>query len=97
MISIRKFNTQIGPKNLEYQLYLRRSNHKQTKRNKIMETIKQVLMRRDNMTAEEANELIQEAKETLIEYLEHRDFMAAEDICQEFFGLEPDYIMELML
>ena len=61
-----------------------------------MDTIKQVLMRRDKLTAEEADEQIEEAKEALEEYLKTGDFMAAEDICQEFFGLEPDYLMELM-
>ena len=53
-------------------------------------------MRRDKLTAEEADEQIEEAKEALEEYLKTGDFMAAEDICQEFFGLEPDYLMELM-
>lgn len=61
-----------------------------------METIKQVLMRRDGMTASEANDLIDEAKEMLQQYLDDGDFMAAEDICAEYFGLEPDYIDELM-
>ena len=61
-----------------------------------METIKQVLMRRDNMSSDEANDLIDEAKEMLQEYLANDDFMAAEDICAEYFGLEPDYLDELM-
>jgi len=61
-----------------------------------METIKQVLMRRDGMTAAEADELIEDAKEGLQEYLTEGNMQAAEDICQEYFGLEPDYLMELM-
>ena len=61
-----------------------------------METIKQVLMRRDGMSATEADEQIADAKEQLQEYLKDGDILAAEDICAEFFGLEPDYIMELL-
>ena len=61
-----------------------------------METIKEVLMRRDEMTSDEADDLISEAKEQLLEYFESGDLIAAEDICSEYFGLEPDYIMELM-
>ena len=61
-----------------------------------METIKQVLMRRDGMTADEADDLIEDAKGNLHHYLEIGDMEAAENICQEYFGLEPDYIMELL-
>ena len=60
-----------------------------------MSEIKKVLMERDNMSSEDADDLIRDAKETLQEYLEDGDFSSAEDICAEFFGLEPDYIMEL--
>jgi hypothetical protein len=61
-----------------------------------METIKEVLMRRDGMSEAEADDLIDEAREQMYEYLEEGDEQAAEDICQEYFGLEPDYIMELL-
>lgn len=61
-----------------------------------METIKQVLMRRDGMSASEANELIREAKAQLREYLEAGDTESAHYICEEFFGLEPDYLFELL-
>ena len=61
-----------------------------------MESIKQVLIRRDGMTPEEADKLIEEAREQLHEYIEAGDLMASEDICLEYFGLEPDYIMELL-
>ena len=61
-----------------------------------METILRVLMRRDGMTKNEAQELIDEAKEQLQEYIEEGDHESAHDICQEFFGLEPDYLMELL-
>ena len=61
-----------------------------------MGEIKKVLMLRDNMSDSEADELIMEAKETLQEYLETGDTEAAHNICEEFFGLEPDYIFELL-
>ena len=60
------------------------------------ETIKQVLMRRDKMSAEDANDLITGAKEELFMYLEQGDFCAAEDVCGDWFGLEPDYLDELI-
>lgn len=59
-------------------------------------TIKQVLMERDGMTAEEADELIENAKAQLQEYLEEGDFAGYENICEEFFGLEPDFLNELI-
>lgn len=58
------------------------------------ETIKQVLMRRDGMSEGEADDLIDEAKAALNERLEDGDMPF--DICEEFFGLEPDYIIELI-
>lgn len=61
-----------------------------------METIKEVLIKRDNMSACEAENLIDEAKDQFHRYLEEGDECSAEDICAEFFGLEPDYIDELI-
>ena len=54
------------------------------------ESIKQILMRRDGMSAEDADELIEEAKEAVIEGQD------PEEVCAEYFGLEPDYIWELL-
>ena len=59
-------------------------------------TIKQVLIERDGMTAEEADELIAQARAQLEEYLEEGDFAGYENICEEFFGLEPDFLDELL-
>lgn len=55
-----------------------------------METIKQVLMRRDCMTAEEADEWIEEAREMV------RAGDDPEEVCRLEFGLEPDYAFELI-
>jgi len=62
----------------------------------MMETLKEVLMRRDGMTEDEAEDAIFDAKEQLQEYLETGDIEAAEEICASEFGLEPDYIHELI-
>lgn len=59
-------------------------------------TIKQVLMERDGIDEEAADELIQEARWQMETYLEEGDIDAAENICEEYFGLEPDYLDDLM-
>lgn len=60
------------------------------------ESIKQVLIRRDSMPPEDADKLIEEAKEALQLYLLDEDIEPVENVCEEFFGLEPDYLIELM-
>ena len=57
--------------------------------------IKEVLMRRDKMTSEEADELIAEARTELEERIANGN-SSADDICEEFFGLEPDYVWDLL-
>ena len=61
-----------------------------------MDTIKQVLMTRDNMTAHDAETLISEAKAELELLIAQGSYIEAENICQDYFGLEPDYLMELL-
>lgn len=61
-----------------------------------METIKQVLINRDNMSEKEADDLIFTAKEELQELLAIGDIETAERICEDFFGLEPDFIFDLL-
>ena len=61
-----------------------------------METIKDILIRRDDMTPNKADELILEAKKQLTTYLSYGELDLAENICAEFFNLEPDYIFELL-
>jgi len=58
--------------------------------------IKEVLIKRDGMLGDAADELIEEAKEQLTKYLTDGDIDLAERICEEYFGLEPDYLDELM-
>lgn len=54
--------------------------------------IRNILMNRDGMTRNEANDLIGEAKRALLDYCAEGDIMSAMDICEEYFGLEPDYM-----
>lgn len=60
------------------------------------ETIKDILIRRDGMTEEDAQELIDAAREELREAVDNGDIWRADDICAEYFGLEPDYLDELL-
>ena len=62
----------------------------------MMESLKDVLMRRDKMSVEEADEAIDEAKKALQEYLANDDLAGAEDVCSQYFGLEPDYVFDLL-
>jgi hypothetical protein len=57
-------------------------------------SLKETLMSRDNLTEEQAEEQIQAARNNLYDRLEHGEMPF--DICAEWFGLEPDYIDELM-
>jgi hypothetical protein len=53
-------------------------------------SLKRVLIQRDDLTEEEADELIAEAKEEFHRMLENGEDPS--DICETFFGLEPDYL-----
>jgi hypothetical protein len=60
------------------------------------ETIKDVLMRRDKMTSEEADDLIRESIEDLSTRLTAGELVDETDFAAEWFGLEPDYLWELI-
>jgi hypothetical protein len=55
-----------------------------------MYSIKETIMRRDGLSADEAQDLLNEAIQAV------EDGMDAEDACAEFFGLEPDYMWDLI-
>ena len=59
-----------------------------------METIKEIQIRRDGMTGSEADTLIQSARDDMNSRL--ADGEMPYEICEEYFGLEPDYIFELV-
>ena len=54
------------------------------------ESLKQVIMRRDGLSSQEADELIESAREQI---LEGED---PEEVILNDFGLEPDYIFDLL-
>jgi hypothetical protein len=54
------------------------------------ESLKEVIMRRDNMTSAEADELIAEAKEAI------EGGEDPEEVLSEYFGLEPDFIFDIL-
>ena len=56
--------------------------------------IREVLIWRDEMSPDEADELIEEARADLRQRLEVGEMPF--DICAEWFGLEEDYLMELL-
>ena len=56
-----------------------------------MESIKEIIMCRDEMSSDDADELIQEAREAV------NDGEDPEEVLEEFFGLEPDYIFDLIV
>lgn len=54
------------------------------------ETLKEVIMRRDGLSSDEADDLIDEAKQAV---LEGED---PEEVLSEMFGLEPDYFFDIL-
>jgi nucleoid DNA-binding protein len=60
-----------------------------------METLLQTIMRRDNLTENEANEVINEVREIMQDAVDQGNFMEAEEIFMQELGLEADYIIDL--
>ncbi len=59
-------------------------------------SIKEILMRRDGMSENEARNQIEEARYELDLLIREGRLEEAEEICADYFGLEPDYIDELI-
>ena len=59
-----------------------------------MSEIKNILMRRDGMTPDKADKLVEKAKADLRKRLAKGEL--PDDICYKWFGLEEDYIEELI-
>lgn len=51
-----------------------------------------LLMRRDNITYEEARDIIRDTEDSIREALDIGDFYAIDDIILDDLGLEPDYV-----
>ncbi len=54
------------------------------------ESLKEVLMRRDRLTAEEADNMIEGARQDV------REGADPEEVLADWFGLEPDYVFDLL-
>lgn len=75
-----------------------------TKKNKIMKTNKiiKIVMERDGMSFDDAMDLYQEALEEATELVNNTEevgydtYMEIEEIVQDYFGLEPDYVDVLL-
>jgi len=65
-----------------------------TNRESIMNSIKQTLIDRDNLSAIEADTLITEARNDFYNRLAEGEMPF--DFCEEAFGLEPDYLEDLI-
>ena len=62
-----------------------------------MNDLKTTLMNRDDMTSQEADARIAEARHDFHKLLEDPDaFSDAEDFMMDEFGLEPDYLLDLL-
>ncbi len=61
-----------------------------------MKDLKTTLIQRDNLTESKADDLISDARERLMQLIEDGDFDAAFDVCGDEFGLEPDYLEDLL-
>lgn len=61
-----------------------------------MKSVKQILMDRDDMLEEEAEELMESVREEIMFAAECGDFSLAEDIMLGDLGLEMDYIFDFL-
>lgn len=59
-----------------------------------MSDLKKILMERDGLTSDEADEQIRECKAEMNERLANGEM--PDDILEEYFGLEPDYLFDLL-
>ena len=61
-----------------------------------MNRVIKILMRRDDLTYEEAKEAYLKCREAMIEAIEEGDTFEAEEILRSELGLEPDYIFDVI-
>lgn len=57
-----------------------------------MDSVTEILIRRDGLTESEANDLIEETRELLLT----SDPFEADQIMADQLGLEPDYILDII-
>jgi len=61
-----------------------------------MKSLIQTLIDRDGITEEEARENITACREEMMTAIEEGDFTYAEQIYEDWFGLEPDWMFEVV-
>jgi len=61
-----------------------------------MESLIQILVRRDGYTELEAKEEIAACRKAMLAVIEDGDFIYAEEIFEDWFRLEPDYMDEVL-
>ena len=61
-----------------------------------MNRVISILMKRDNMTLEEAKDLIADTREEIEDAVACGDYEYADDILADNLGLEPDYMLDVL-
>ena len=63
-----------------------------------MNRIVEVLIERDNMSRVEAEKLFKEARAAFMEMVDsgEMDTFEMDEFCQDWFGLEPDYLDDIL-
>jgi len=61
-----------------------------------MEHITDVLVRRDGITEEEAERQVADFREEIDDMIMEGDLEGIEDALMDDFGLEPDYLMDIL-
>lgn len=61
-----------------------------------MGRLRKILMRKEGISEEDAESLIEEAREDLNNLLMENNFSEAWNVCETHFGLEPDYLEDLI-
>ena len=62
-----------------------------------MKEVKKILIDRDEMSEQEADEYIDECMSEIYEMIEEGDYLEVEDAFADMFGLEPDYLLDMLL
>ena len=60
------------------------------------ETLKEVLMERDGLSEEEADVLIEDARDDLIERINDGEWIDDGQFMADWFSLEPDWFLDLL-
>lgn len=62
-----------------------------------MNRLKKIIMKRDSLTSEEADSLLEEVRKMMNDAMAYGNVQEAEDIFTDELGLEPDYIVDLFM